>query len=201
MSVKRAAIDQRAIRTRNRIASAVIRLGSKRGVDSLTVGEIAREAGISRSTFYAHFGNLEQYFAQSFSNMLASMVAHAAAENPAGSEILPVRKILEHVAGAPDYVAAISRSKYRPKMFAAGEERLTKQVELRLAARQPDLAADERAAAARFIAAGFLGLLRGWMEGGMRRPREAFERDFAALTHALGNGPHPQITAPAVPGE
>lgn len=181
MSGKSAPIDQRALRTRNRIASAVIRLGPQRGVDALTVGEIAREAGISRSTFYAHFGSIEQYFAQSFANMLAGMAAHSAREEPTTAQLLPIRRILAHVSGAPDYVAAISRSKYRPKMFAAGEDRLTHQVNARLAALRPNMSATQRAATARFVAAGFLGMLRHWMEGGMRRPHEEFERDFAML--------------------
>lgn len=185
MSGKSPMIDRRAFQTRNSIASAVIRLGPQRGVDSLTVGEIAREAGISRSTFYAHFGSLEQYFAQSFGNMLAGMAARASAENPAGEELLPVRRILEHVSAAPDYVAAISRSKYRPKMFAAGEERLAKHVEKCLVRQRPDVPPTERAATARFVAAGFLGMLRNWMEGGMRRPPNDFERDFAALVGRL----------------
>ena len=75
---KNLGVDERVLRTRANIADAVIRIGQERGVDDLTVGELVREAGISRSTFYAHFGNLEHYLSQSFANMVEGMAAHGA---------------------------------------------------------------------------------------------------------------------------
>jgi AcrR family transcriptional regulator len=186
MSRKSTAIDERALRTRSNIARAVIRIGQERGVDDLTVGELAREAGISRSTFYAHFGSLEQYLSQSFANMVEGMAAHDAREaGPDDQRILHVRRILDHVAAAGRYADEITQSRHRPRMLAAGEERLRRQVEGRLARLRPTLAESERAALARFVAAGFIALLRSWMERGRRQSPEAVQRQFEAITARL----------------
>ena len=183
MSGNGRAIDQRALRTRNNIALAMIRLGTQRELDSITVGQLSREAGISRSTFYAHFPNIEEYLAQSFANMLVRMAEHQANGTP--DPLMPIAPILAHVASAPDYVAAVSRSKHRPAMFRRGEERLTRFLEDRLAAYRPSVGRAERAATARFVSAGFVGMLRDWMETGMRRSATEFERDFIGLVGRL----------------
>jgi AcrR family transcriptional regulator len=186
MSRKMTAIDERALRTRSNIARAVIRIGQERGVDDLTVGELAREAGIGRSTFYAHFGSLEEYLSQSFANMVEGMAAHDAHEaGPADRRILHVRRILDHIAAAGRYADEISQSRHRPRMLAAGEERLRRHVESRLARLRPHLAESDRAALARFVASGFISVLRSWMERGRKQPAEAMQQQFEAIIDRL----------------
>ncbi|WP_310468872.1 TetR/AcrR family transcriptional regulator [Sphingomonas sp.] len=186
MSGNCGSIDERALRTRNSLAAAVIRLGPRRGVDRITVGELASEAGISRSTFYAHFGSFEQYLAQSFATMVERMAAHGAAQSP-GSDapLLCTQYILSHVYGAPEFVAAAAGSRHRAAMFAAGEQRLTAHLEARLRVVRPALERRRRVALARFVAAGFIGLLRDWMEQGMPRSPDELRGDFEAMTAAL----------------
>jgi len=186
MSRKMAAIDERVQRTRTNIARAVIRIGQERGVDDLTVGQLAREAGISRSTFYAHFGSFEHYLAQSFANMVEGMAAHAAREaGPDDRRILHVRHILEHVAAAGRYADEISQSRHRPRMLAAGEERLRRYIDGRLVSLRPHLAESDRAALARFVASGFIALLRSWMERGRKQSPEAVQQQFEAIIDRL----------------
>jgi AcrR family transcriptional regulator len=186
MPHKVTAIDERVFRTRNNIARAVIRIGRERGVDSLTVGELAREAGISRSTFYAHFGSLEHYLSRSFAAMVEGMAAQGAREaGPGDMRMLHVRRILDHVAAAGAYAHAISRSRHRPRMLAAGEERLRHYLDIRLTAIRPHLSESDRGALARFVAAGFIATLRCWMERGMAQSPEAMQRQFEDITGRL----------------
>lgn len=44
-------IDKRANRTRGALARAMIELGGTQGVDAVKAGDLARQAGVSRSTF------------------------------------------------------------------------------------------------------------------------------------------------------
>jgi AcrR family transcriptional regulator len=186
MSTKAARIDERAVRTRNNIARAVVRLGTQRGVDRLTVGELAQEAGVSRSTFYAHFGSLGDYLAQSFGNMVAGHAAKAAHEaGPGDRRLLHIGLILDHVAAAPGFVAALSRSRYRPQMLLNGEEKLSRLVESHLRSIHPEMGQLQRVALARFVAAGFIGMLRDWMASGMRQSKGEFERQFGAIIERL----------------
>src|SRR5687768_3577123 len=165
---RRARVDRRAIRTRNSIARAVIRLGQEGGLDRLTVGALSRAAGVSRSTFYAHYGSPDDYPSQSLAAMLANLSAHAQQRRgPVDPRLLQCELILDHIAAAPGYVDVISRSRYRPRMLAAGEERLRRVVESRLQLFRPRQAAGARSDTARFVAGGFIAMLRHWMESGM----------------------------------
>lgn len=186
MSRKYAAVDERVLRTRSNIAGAIIRIGQVRGVDGLTVGELAREAGISRSTFYAHFGSLEHYLCQSFANMVEGMAAHDAHDaGPDDTRLLHVRRILDHVYAAGKYAQTMARSRHRPRMHAAGEERLKRHIDNRLVKLRPAMAEAERAALARFVAAGFIALLRSWMERGLKQPPEMIEQQFEDIIGRL----------------
>jgi AcrR family transcriptional regulator len=49
-------------RTRHGIASTAMRLFASRGFDEVTVGEVAREAGVSEKTVYNHFPTKEDLF-------------------------------------------------------------------------------------------------------------------------------------------
>lgn len=179
-------IDERVLRTRNSIAHAVIRLGQEQGVDRLTVGQLSREAGISRSTFYSHFGSLEHYLAQSFATMVEGCALHEAGQaGPGDRRLLHVRMILDHAASAPRYAAQISKSRHRPAMLLAGEDSLSSHVERRLQMLRPALSGPDRSVLARFVAAGFIGLFRDWMTSGMKRSPETVERQFGALIAPL----------------
>jgi len=57
--------DPRAERTRQQIFAAVRDL-TARGTASLTVGDIVLAAGISRSSFYAHFGGVDELSEEMF---------------------------------------------------------------------------------------------------------------------------------------
>lgn len=153
------AIDRRALRTRNRIGAAFLRLGGVGSIDRLRVGQLAREAGIARSTFYAHFAGIEDYLARSFADMLAGF----AASGPPGL-ILSVTAILEHVAAAGPGATMIARHRHFPRMLIEGENALRRVAEARLAQRLPTLDPAERRALAIALAAAFLAMLRDWME-------------------------------------
>src|SRR5262245_56107222 len=51
--------ELRSLRTRQRIRHAAVELFERRGVDSVTVDEIADAAGVSRRTFFHHFATKE----------------------------------------------------------------------------------------------------------------------------------------------
>jgi len=59
-------IDRRSRETRMRIGEALLRLGGMRAIDEIKVGDLAREAGFARSTFYAHFEGLGDFLARNF---------------------------------------------------------------------------------------------------------------------------------------
>lgn len=191
MSEKLPRVDRRAIETRNRIADAMLDLGQHQPIDSLTIGQLAATAGISRSTFYAHFASLGDYLERAFGNMIEGHARHAARDARNSGRLLAVDSILRHVSNAPRYVASISRSKHRPRMLAEGERRLAIVAEDKLRELRPDLSPARRGAMAIFVAGAFMGMLRNWMESGLARPRDELEADFQAFAAVLTDRPQP----------
>ena len=51
---------QRGERTRNTILSSAVDLGSREGLESLTIGRLASDIEISKSGLFAHFGSKEE---------------------------------------------------------------------------------------------------------------------------------------------
>jgi len=52
--------DRRVQRTRRLLHEAFISLILERGYDAVTTRDVVQRAGVGRSTFYTHFGNLEE---------------------------------------------------------------------------------------------------------------------------------------------
>lgn len=55
--------DPRYVRVRTRLTDAALRLVAQKPADTITVSELAREAGISRTTFYQHGDTPTQFVA------------------------------------------------------------------------------------------------------------------------------------------
>jgi hypothetical protein len=66
--------------------------------------------------------------------------------------------------------------------MAAGEEKLRAIAEANLARRMPQWSKDRRRETAIYVAAGFVGLLRWWMESGLKRSPEDMQAAFERLS-------------------
>ena len=63
------AIDRRVHRTRQALYDAVVRLMLQRPYEDIAVPDIAAEAGVGRSTFYAHFRSKDDLVARSLERL------------------------------------------------------------------------------------------------------------------------------------
>lgn len=173
-------IDRRARSTRDALGRAFLSLGGMSEVDRLSVGQLARTAGIARSTFYGHYRGLDDYLARSFAAMLGTL---ARAEN--GAAILPVRDILAHVAAAGEGATRLVRSRHFATMMLEGEQALRRVASDRLGARRPELGEVDRRALATVLAAGFLAMLRDWLDHGRLIAADEVARRFEAVEERL----------------
>ena len=173
-------VDRRALATRQRIAGALLRLGGMRGLAAVSVGRLAREAGISRSTFYAHFSGLDDFLARSFAEMLAAL----SLRSPDRS-VLAVSEIIDHIASVGPVAQEIARSRHFPRMLLEGERALQRVCEARLSARHPAIAAADRQATATLLAAGFIALLRDWMDAPQGRSPAGVVQRFERMERLL----------------
>lgn len=175
-------IDARALRTRHLLVQALISLGAVRGVEELEIGHIVEEAGVARSTFYAHYEGKDDFLVRSFVNMIAATDVAVRARYPEREHLLPSRELFAHVHQVGDFALRMARSAIFPAQMAAGEAKLREIVEANLARLRPEWPHARRADSAVYIAGGFMGLLRWWMQTGLRRSPEEMERAFQGLT-------------------
>lgn len=173
-------IDRRSQSTRDAIGRAFLKLGGMRDFDRLKVGELVREAGVARSTFYAHYRGLDDYLARSFAAMLAGF-----ARREQSAAILPVRDIMAHVAAAGESAGRLAADRRFPMMMIEGERALRRVASERLAACRPSLGEIERRTLATVITAGFLSMLRDWMEQGRVISADQLAQRFEAVEAKL----------------
>ena len=98
--------DARARKSRSAIAEALVRLLESKPFSQITVSELAAEAGVSRSTFYAHYENTHQVFADAVRDFL-TMVRPITAQLRCGA-------CADEPQGTPFCVALRKERRYRP---------------------------------------------------------------------------------------
>ena len=177
--------DARAQRTRSSLTRALIALVPERGLDEVQVGELARRAGVGRSTFYAHYASKSDFLTASFVGMISACEAAAAAAGRERTDVLPSRQLFAHVRDAGGFATAFARSRELPRMLAAAEVKLRAIAEANLAG--SSLPVEERRAAAVFLAGGLVGMLRWWIETGLRQEPERLHAAFAEFARRTLN--------------
>ena len=157
-------------------------LGAARGLDSFDVAALVDTAGVSRSTFYAHFADKDDFLVRSFVNLIATAEAALAARRPDREDLLPSQPLFAHIHAAGDFARAVPRSQIYLKQMAAGEAKLRDIVEANLARLKSDWPLERRRDTAIYVAGGFIGLVRWWMESGLRQSPEHMQQAFARLS-------------------
>ncbi|MEZ5957290.1 MAG: TetR/AcrR family transcriptional regulator [Hyphomonadaceae bacterium] len=178
-------IDRRVARTRVLLADALISLGAERGLEAIEISDLVEEAGIARSTFYAHFAGKDDFLIRSFINMLAATEDAHRAAYPDRTEVLPSKALFHHVSDARDFALRIAKSEIFPHQMAAGEAKLREIAETNIARSKPQWTSEQAREAAIYIAGGFIGLLRWWMQSGLRQTPEQMQAAFARLTNSV----------------
>ncbi|WP_042214954.1 TetR/AcrR family transcriptional regulator [Demequina mangrovi] len=123
-------MDARIARTRRRLQEALVELARERGVDEVSVSDIAARAGVNRSTFYQHYSDKE--------TLLADALDVVAGDAEAGLDGLvlgdappaPLVTFLEHVEvhadlyhrvfTEPGYGAVLTRLRARSRQAIRG---------------------------------------------------------------------------------
>jgi len=175
-------IDRRARRTRELLADALLALGAENELDDLAVGDLADGAGVSRSTFYQHFASKDDFLLRSWVNLLEATEAAYAKHYPERADIIASKPLFHHVAQARDFVRSLVRSEVYPRQMAAGEEALRAIAEANLGRRMPHWSKPRHRETAVYIAGGFVGLLRWWMESGLKRSPDEMQAAFERLS-------------------
>jgi len=184
-----ACIDKRSRRTRALLAEALLSLGAENRIDELGVRELTDQAGVSRSTFYQHFSSKDDFVVKSWVALLEATETAYAKAYPRRTTIIASQPIFQHVSEARDFVRSLVGSEIYPRQMAAGEARLRAIAETNITRRMPHWSKDRCRETAIYVAAGFVGILRWWMESGLKRSPADVETAFQRLTEGLLSEP------------
>ncbi|MGK3206304.1 TetR/AcrR family transcriptional regulator [Amycolatopsis sp. MEPSY49] len=164
--------------TRQSLHEAALRLAMERGLDGVTVEDIADAVGVSRRTFSNYFTNKEDailHADRERTGVLVSLVEHRPAEEPPWRALRTASRELYHGRAVPDreWVAQLRLLRRHPSLLAqqAGDQiALERDLAAVLVARGHDL--DETLA--RLMTATFLAAVRTasvlWLEGSADQP-------------------------------
>ena len=166
--------DRRVSRTRNRLAVTLRRLIQQKPLPEITVQDVLDEAGVSRSTFYAHFDDTEDLFLTDVDEFLQRMANWPSQAGEKSERLAAVREFFAHVGEAQSMRLALARSERLSDFFDLATEHFARGIERRLGEvpRSRSLAATEREATAQALAGALIAQLRWWV-GRRQRPTAA----------------------------
>jgi AcrR family transcriptional regulator len=151
------------------LSEALMTLGARDGIDRVDVLKLAAAAGVGRSTFYRHYADKDDFFIKSFTGMVASRDAHARAKRRDYDTMLPAREVFEHVEQARAFALSLAASGQFARTTAAREDVLRAIAEANLKRLMPALPVARRQEIAVVLASAFVGLMRWWVESGLRK--------------------------------
>ena len=168
-------IDRRALRTRQSLHQALIRLVLERGYDKITVADIADAANVGRSTFYAHFIDKDDLLRHGIGYLKTLL------KNPPGEETGPLRFsrfLTEHLREQKKLQRALMQSSAAPIVLGSLREGICDVVreELRI---QRGEAADETDV--QFVAGAYLAVVTWWLDRGAKEAPEAIDARFRSM--------------------
>ena len=160
--------DARVARTRDRLGDALIALLLAKPFDEITVEEVLTRAGVSRSTFYAHYRDKNDLFLSDVDDFFAQMSTLLARRGDLSPRVAPVAELFSHVADSPHFHRVVAASGRMHDVTELGQAHFARTIEERLA-RGPRAGAmpkGERTALACALAGALFSLLFSWIRQG-----------------------------------
>jgi len=166
-------IDRRSARTRQKLEQACRRLVARKPYDAIQVEEICAEAGVARSTFYAHYTGKDDLKRRGLDHLDREIAAAASADAP---PFAFAKTLFEHARAHRDHIGALAGGRGDEVARTRLREIVSANVRRDLGARSRCFRGDLGPQVAIAVAA-FIGLLDWWLEEGGDRTAE----DMAAL--------------------
>lgn len=183
-------MDRRSQRTRLALHQALIRLIQERDYDTISVMDVANEANVGRSTFYAHFVDKDDLLrsgTEHFREVLRRSAAGASPDQrPLGFSLF----MIEHLRERRDLYQALMRGRAGPIIMGQFREYIAELVRSELSAMTPGLR-DAFTAELRvqFVVGAYMSVLTWWIEKGAHETPKAVNNAFVALASASFHDP------------
>jgi len=161
--------DRRVRRTRDMLGDALVELMHEKPFEEITVQQVLDRAGVSRSTFYAHYRDKNDLFLGDVEDFFEMMANHLPRSGEVSNRVAPVRELFGHVAQVREFYAALVASGKIYDTMELGKGYFARSIEQRLSTLCPeDKGSSERAALAYALAGALWSLLSWWIDHGTK---------------------------------
>jgi AcrR family transcriptional regulator len=184
--MRQAKTDRRSLRTRHLLMQAMIELMRSKRYDAITVQEIADQANVGRSTFYAHFTDKDDLLLDGVRRMLDSLDTDTAEATGPRTRPYPSLALFRHVGAQADLYEVLAKGRGLALFLSALHDELTGAFAERLTARvSPDSTpAVPVPLLAAMTASMLITVIRSWIQGGLGEPAETIDRAFHTAADA-----------------
>lgn len=177
--------DARAKRARDQLALAFVELIKQRDYDSISVQDIAEHAGVSRTTFYAHFQDKDDVMVRYnvvFGQMLGT---HLSWDEASSQYRFPIAHLFEHVREFRALYDSLNRARRMQDLLKILRINMAEGFQSVILSRRGGH--DETAASvvAHHIAASVLNLLIWWLDRHCQMDARRMEEEFHRLIVGL----------------
>jgi AcrR family transcriptional regulator len=169
----RRTIDRRVLRTQGALHAALVRLIEKRGYAAIGVAEICAEAGVGRSTFYAHFTGKDDLKRSGMKTLRTELTDAANGQSGGQTPLAFSPSLLRHAAAHLAHYRAMIGTRGTAISLEVVRGVLGDLVRADVAKRIAERSAREITVA--FIVGGYMAVLTRWLDDGAREPAEKID--------------------------
>jgi AcrR family transcriptional regulator len=176
-------IDRRVLKTRQALQKALISLMIEKGYESLTVQDVLDRANVGRSTFYAHFYDLDDLLESEFEVLQAEFEQHIASHGSAMSIWELSRLVFQHAQAYKALYKAVVGKEAGQFIQAHLRRYLTEQIRIRLKTDYADRL-DELLTLdilEHYLVNNFMGLLTYWLDKDLSHSAEQMAELYEEL--------------------
>lgn len=158
--------DVRAQRTRGRLVTAFEALAAA-GATDIKVKDIVTKAGVNRTSFYAHFSSVDALAMAAMTDYFEAVGLTDAAhrrDDPYQTSLESLQEVIEFIADRATFYERLLSSE--TPFFSAVEDAFTERNRVTLRSIKSLPAGVDIDIAARYVAAGVMGVIAQWLRGG-----------------------------------
>src|SRR5277367_2375326 len=160
--------NRRVRRTRNSLGDALMALMHEKAFADIKIQHVLDRAGISRSTFYAHYSDKDDLFVSDVDEFFQGMSTLLSQRREASDRVAAAREMFAHIGEARKFYDALVTSGKVHDVLEMAQGHFARGIEQRLAElpRAKGIAPQQRPAIAHALAGSLLSLLMWWIHHG-----------------------------------
>jgi len=178
--------DRRVGRTRHRLVTTLRQLLQQKLLTKITVQDVLDNAGVSRSTFYAHFDDIEDLFLTDLDEFLERVATGLTRIGEKSERLAPVREFFAHVGEAQQIRLALARSDRLLEFWELAREHFARGIKSRMAelSGSDALSRTDRDILAHALAGALIAQLEWWNRHRTQISADQMDRWFHRLAWA-----------------